>query len=396
MTEPDPAPEQFGDHYRMIYAFGAGGQAPTMPVAWAELAERAEAALEPTAAGYVFGSAGTEDTARENARAFGSWRIVPRMLRDISVRDLGTSLLGMRWPAPVALAPVGVQTIVHPDGELASARGSAAVGVPMTAGTVASHTMEAIAAELGDAPRMFQLYWPNDPELAESFLKRAEASGYGAIMVTVDNAFPGWKPRDLQNAYLPFIHGQGLANFFSDPVFRDSLEQSPEEDQGAAVGHFIGVFGNPGLTWEDLDRLRAMTSLPIVVKGILHPDDAREARERGAEGIVVSNHGGRQVDGAIASLDALPAIAGAVGDDLTVLLDSGIRSGADAVKALALGAGAVLVGRPYLWGMALEGAEGVEKVLRFLLAELDLTMALSGSTRPSQLEPGILVRRPAG
>ena len=396
MTEPDsaPPPEQFGDHYRMIYAFGAGGQTPTLPVAWDELAKQAEAALEPTAAGYVFGSAGTEDTARENARAFGSWRIVPRMLRDISIRDLRTALLGMDWPAPVALAPVGVQSIVHPDGELASARGSAAVGVPMTAGTVASHTMEAIAAELGDAPRMFQLYWPNDPELAKSFVERAETAGYGAIVVTVDNAFPGWKPRDLQNAYLPFIHGKGLANFFADPVFRDSLEQSPEDDQGAAVGHFIGVFGNPGLTWEDLDRLRAMTSLPIVVKGILHPDDALEARERGAEGIVVSNHGGRQVDGAIAALDALPGIAGAVGDDLTVLFDSGIRSGADAVKAIALGADAILVGRPYLWGMALEGADGVEKVLRFLLAELDLTMALSGSTKPSQLEPGVLVRRP--
>ena len=396
MTEQEQAlPEQFGDHYRTIYAFGAGGQAPTMPVAWDELARRAEESLEPMAAGYVFGSAGTEDTARENALAFASWRIVPRMLRDISVRDLSTSLLGMRWPAPLALAPVGVQTIVHPDGELAAARGSAAVGVPMTAGTVASHTMEAIASELGDAPRMFQLYWPNDPELAKSFVERAEASGYGSIMVTVDNAFPGWKPRDLQNAYLPFIHGQGLANFFSDPVFRGSLEQSPEDDQGAAIGHFIGVFGNPGLTWEDLDRLRGMTSLPIVVKGILHPDDAREARERGAEGIVVSNHGGRQVDGAIASLDALPAIADAVGDELTVLLDSGVRSGADAVKALALGADAILVGRPYLWGMALEGAEGVEKVLRFLLAELDLTMALSGSVRPAEIDPGLLVRRSA-
>jgi isopentenyl diphosphate isomerase/L-lactate dehydrogenase-like FMN-dependent dehydrogenase len=377
----------------MIYALGAGGQAPTIPVSWRELERRAEEGMDERAAGYVFGSAGTEDTTRENERAFSEWRIVPRMLRDISSRDLRTELLGLSWPAPVGLAPIGVQTIVHPGGELAAARGAAAVGVPMCAGTVAQHTLEAIAAELGDAPRAFQLYWPNDPELAQSFVSRAEEAGYGAIVVTVDNAFPGWKPRDLQNAYLPFIHGEGLANFFADPVFRDSLAAPPDEDQGAAVGRFIEVFGNPALSWDDLDTLRAETPLPVVLKGILHPDDAREARERGVDGVLVSNHGGRQVDGAIAALDALPAVADAVGDEMAVLLDSGVRSGADAVKALALGADAVLLGRPYLWGMALEGAEGVEKVLRHLLAELDLTMALSGCTAPDQLERATLVRR---
>ena len=380
----------------MIYALGAAGQVPSLPISWRELARRAEEQLDPRAAGYVFGSAGSEDTAAENERAFAAWRIVPRTLRDISRRELAVSLLGLDWPAPVALAPIGVQGIVHPDGELAAARGAAAVGLPMTAGTVAHHTMEAIAAELGDAPRMFQLYWPADHELAESLLRRAEAAGYGAVVVTVDNAFPGWKPRDLQNAYLPFIHGEGLANFFADPVFRASLDRPPEEDQGGAVGRFITVFGNPGLTWEDLGSLRSLTSLPIVIKGILHPDDAREAAERGVDGVVVSNHGGRQVDGAIASLDALPAIVEAVGDEVTVLLDSGIRSGADAVKALALGADGVLLGRPYLWGMALEGAAGVEAVLRNVLAELDLTMALSGYTKPEQLGPELLVRRRPG
>ena len=371
---------------------GAGGQRPSLPIAWDELARRAEAAIDERAAGYVFGSAGSEDTERENAAAFRRLRIVPRMLRDVSVRDLSTSLLGLELVAPVALAPIGVQTIVDPDGELAAARGAAAVGVPMCVGTVASHTLEDIAAELGATPRAFQLYWPSDRELAESFLQRAEAAGYGAIVLTVDNAFPGWKPRDLQNAYLPFLAGDGLANFFADPVFRAGLAAPPEENLGAAVGHFIGVFGNPALTWSDLDWLRAETSLPIVLKGILHPDDAREARERGVEGIAVSNHGGRQIDGAIAAIDALPAIADAVGGELAILLDSGIRSGADAVKALALGADAVLIGRPYLWGMALEGAEGVEKVIRHLLAELDLTMALAGCTNPAELEPGMLVR----
>ncbi len=314
------------------------------------------------------------------------------MLRDVAVRDLTTSPFGSEWPAPLALAPVGVQTIVHPDGELAAARAASRLGVPITAGTVASHTMEAIAEELGETPGMFQLYWPNDPELAESFVTRAEAAGYEALVVTVDNAFPGWKPRDLQNAYLPAIEGIGMANFFSDPVFRSKLDKPPEEDTGAAIGQFIGVFGNPSLTWSDLDWLRARTSLPILLKGVLHPDDAREARDRGVEGVVVSNHGGRQVDGAIPSLDALPAIADAVGEELKILLDSGIRSGADAFKALALGADAVLLGRPYLWGMALEGADGVEKVLNHVLAELDLTLGLSGFTSPDQLSPEVLDR----
>jgi len=314
------------------------------------------------------------------------------MLRDIAVRDLRVSPFGREWPAPLALAPVGAQMIVHSDGELASADGAGRVGVPVTVGTVSGHTIEAVAEQLGDSPRMFQLYWPNDPELCESLVSRAEAAGYEAIMVTVDNAFPGWKPRDLQNAYLPAIEGIGLANFFSDPVFREGLERPPEEDAGPAIGKFIGVFGNPSLTWDDLDWLRARTSMPILLKGILHPDDAREARERGVDGVVVSNHGGRQVDGAIASLDALPPVVAAVGDDLTVLFDSGIRSGADAFKALALGADAVLIGRPYLWGMALEGADGVEKILRWTLAELDLTVALSGFTTPDQLDPGVLQR----
>jgi isopentenyl diphosphate isomerase/L-lactate dehydrogenase-like FMN-dependent dehydrogenase len=384
--------EQFGDHYRSIYLAGAGGETPSIPVDWRQLERRAEEALDDRAGGYIFGSAGTGATDRANREALDSWRIVPRMLRDVALRDLTVAPFGTEWPAPLGLAPIGVQTIVHPDGDLAGARGAARVGVPYSAATVGDHTLEALAAELGDAPRLFQLYWPNDPELAESFVSRAEAAGYEAIVVTVDNAFPGWKPRDLQNAYLPAIAGAGLANFTADPVFRAGLERPPEEDPGPAIGKFIGVFGNPRLTWDDLDWLRARTSLPIVLKGILHPDDAREARERGADGIVVSNHGGRQIDGAVAAIDALPEIADAVGDDVVILFDSGIRSGADAFKALALGAAAVLVGRPYLWGMALEGADGVEKVLRWLLAELDLTIGLSGHTAPSELSAEVLLR----
>jgi isopentenyl diphosphate isomerase/L-lactate dehydrogenase-like FMN-dependent dehydrogenase len=256
--------------------------------------------------------------------------------------------------------------------------------------------MEEIAEANANSPRWYQLYWPNDDAVTASLVERAEQAGYGAIVVTVDNYVPGWKPRDLQQAYLPFLEGIGIAQYLSDPVFREALEKSPEDDIGAAVGHFLGVFSKPDLTWEALEWLQGQTSLPIVLKGILHPDDATEARERGVAGIVVSNHGGRQIDGAIASLEALPAIADAVGDDLAILLDSGIRSGADAFKALALGADAVLVGRPYLWGLALGGQDGVQTVLRGVLAELDLTMALSGLTKLEQLDAGALRRDRAG
>ena len=382
---------QFADHYREIYMLGLGGQTPVVPVSVAELEQTAIAAMEPKAANYVGAGAGSEDTIRANAAAFRRWRTVPRMLRDVAERDLSTTVLGTAMPAPLLLAPIGVQAILDPDGELATARAAAAVGVPMIASTNSHFTMEEIAAAGGpEAPRWFQLYWPNDRELAASFVGRAEAAGYGAIVLTVDTFIPGWKPRDLQQAWLPFLNGMGVANYFQDPVFRAALEQTPEEDQGAATGHFLGVQAHPSLSWDDLAWLREMTSLPIVIKVIQHPDDAREAVRRGVDGIVVSNHGGRQVDGAIASLDALPPIAEAVGDELAILFDSGVRGGTDVLKALALGADAVCLGRPYVWGLALGGQAGVEAVLKMVLGEFDLTMALCGYTRPDQLGPAAL------
>ena len=386
----------YGDHYRAIYLKGLAGEKPELPVAWADLEAAAETAMQDASADYVYATAGTGDTYRENRDAFERYRIVPRMLRDVAERDLSIELFGQKLPAPVALAPIGVQTAAHPDGERATARAAATLGLPMVISTASDTSMEDIAEAGGDGPRWFQLYWPSDEGVARSLVDRAEASGCGAIVVTADNYIPGWKPRDLQRAELPFIKGIGVAQFFSDPVFRAALEKTPEEDLGAAVGHYLGVFVNPSLSWDDLERLRSWTSLPILIKGILHPDDAAEARERGVDGIVVSNHGGRQVDGAIATIDALGPIADEVGSDLAILLDSGVRSGADAFRALALGADAVLLGRPWVWGLALAGEAGVEEVLRRFLAELDLTMALSGYTKPSQLGPEALHRPSLG
>jgi lactate 2-monooxygenase len=380
----------FADYYREIYARGLGGEMPAIPVAVEELERSAREAMDERAANYVFAGAGAEDTMHANRAAFERHRIVPRMLRDVAERDLATTVLGTPMPAPLMLAPIGVQRVLHEDGELATARAAAALGVPMIASTASHFTMEAIAEAGGAAPRWFQLYWPNDRGLAESFVKRAAAAGYEAIVLTVDTFVPGWKPRDLQQAWLPFLNGMGVANYFQDPVFRAALEKPPEEDQGAATGHFLGIQANPSLSWDDLEWLRELTPLPIVIKGIQHVDDAREAARRGVDGIVVSNHGGRQVDGAVASLDALGPIADAVGDELAILFDSGIRGGADAIKALALGAAAVCLGRPYVWGLALDGQTGVETVLKMVLAELDLTMALCGYTRPDQLNPDTL------
>ncbi len=387
MSDPAPA---FGDWQYGIYLRGmAMGEAPALPLAWDALERAAAECLDAAPRGYVWGGAGTGDTMRANLEALRAWRIVPRHLRPVEVRDLAVELLGSRLPAPIALAPIGVQTIVHREGELASARAAAALDIPYTASTAAAHPMEAVAAAGGT--RWYQLYWPKDDEICASLLARAEQAGYSAIIVTLDTFFLGWRPGDLSQGYLPFLRGEGTAQFMSDPVFRSQLAATPEDDLQAAVGHWVSMV-NKVVQWSDLAWLRAQTDLPILLKGVLHADDARRAREAGMDGVVVSNHGGRQVDGAIAAIDALPAIADEIGADMTVLFDSGIRCGADVVRALCLGADAVLLGRPFLWGLALAGAEGVEHVLRSLLAEIDLTMALSGAATVGDLGPELLSR----
>lgn len=383
------------DRQLAFFRAGAAGRTPDIPVRYAELERRAREALSRTAYDYVVGGAGGEDTVRENRDAFRAWRILPRMLRDVSVRDMTVELFGARLVAPLALAPLGVQGILHPDGELATARAAAALGVPLALSTVSSVPLEDVAAAMGETPHWFQLYWPSDPELAESLISRAEAAGFGALIITLDAPLLGWRPRDLDRGYLPFLHAEGLANYFTDPVFRSRCARPPEEDPAGAVLRMASVFANPALTWDDLSFARERTALPIVLKGILHADDAREALERGVDAVVVSNHGGRQVDGAIAALDALPEVVSAVDGRAAVLFDSGIRQGADVFRALALGAAACLVGRPFALGLGLGGEDGVRAVVHNLLAELDLTMALAGCATRSDIDRSCVRRIPA-
>ena len=384
----------FADHQNSIYLAGLSGRTPDFPIGWRELEQAGQAAMGAQALGYVAGGAGAEDTVRANREAFDGWRIVPRMLRGVPPRrDLSTTLLGTAMSAPVLLAPVGVLEIVHPEAELATARAAAATGLVMVVSTASSYAMEEVAKASGDGPRWFQLYWPKDRALAASLLRRAEAAGFTAVVVTLDTWQLGWRPRDLTTAYLPFLQSKGIANYLSDPVFRGALARTPEEDPTAAVHHWLGLFAEPELTWDDLAWLQAHTSLPVVLKGVQHPDDVRRAVDAGVQGIVCSNHGGRQVDGAVGSLDVLPALVDAA-DDLPVLFDSGVRTGADALKALALGASAVLLGRPWVYGLALGGEAGVSHVLATFLADLDLQLGLSGHRSAGELTTQSLMRRP--
>jgi isopentenyl diphosphate isomerase/L-lactate dehydrogenase-like FMN-dependent dehydrogenase len=361
-----------------IYQAGLLGRTPGQPVSVEELEDKARTALDRAAFDYLAGGAGAEETMRANREAFRRRRIVPRFLRDVSRRDLGVELLGRRLSVPVLVAPIGVLSILHKEAELAVARATAALGVPMILSTVSSTTMEQVAEAMGAAPRWFQLYWPRSDELTASLLGRAERAGFEALVVTLDTYLLSWRERDIQNAYLPFVRGQGLANYFSDPVFRAEVGVDPRVNPVPALEHFARVFSDPARTWDHLARLRQATRLPILVKGVLHPDDARKAHDHGAAGVIVSNHGGRQLDGAIAALDALAPIVDAVGERMTVLFDSGIRRGADVFKAMALGARSVLLGRPYAYGLAVGGEAGVREVLLNLIADIDLTLGLAG------------------
>jgi L-lactate dehydrogenase (cytochrome) len=411
-----------------VYRAGVYGHRPRVPVAARKLQARAKQVLNARAYSYVAGGAGDEQTQRANRAAFDRWAVIPRVLRDVSARDTSVELFGRRLPGPLLLGPVGALELVHRDADLAVAKAAAGLGVPMVFSNQASVSMETCAAAMGDAPRWFQLYWSTSDELVESLVGRAETAGCDALVVTLDTTMLGWRPRDRDLGHLPFALGKGIAQYTSDPVFRRlvgerAAEARPAEPQPrptpaavraligmtrawpgsfrdnlrsplprAAVETFLAIYSRPSITWTDLAWLRERTRLPILLKGVLHPDDARRALDEGVDGVVVSTHGGRQVDRSIAALDALPEVVGAVAGRAPVLLDSGVRSGADVYTAVALGATAVLLGRPYVWGLALAGEAGVAQVVADVLGEFDLTLGLTGHTAVDQLSPDVLRR----
>ncbi|MCK1798438.1 lactate 2-monooxygenase [Streptomyces sp. XM4193] len=394
VPEPAAVPEpavNYANFSNDIYLNGLlTEQTPALTTDLTALPDTARARMSPAAYGYVAGGAGSGRTMSANLESFERRRIVPRMLRDVGTRSLARTVLGTPMPAPVLLAPIGVQSIIHPQGELAVARAAAELGVPVVHSTASSYAMEEVAEAAGDGPRWYQLYWPKDDDVCVSLLERAARAGYTTLVVTLDTWLLGWRPTDLDRAYLPFLQRIGIANYLSDPAFRAGLAKPVEEAPLDAVVHWAGMFADPTKTWQRLSFLRDHWSGPIVLKGIQHPDDARRARDSGMDGVVVSNHGGRQLDGAIGSLEALAPVVEAVGDETSVLFDSGVRTGSDVLKALALGAEAVLLGRPYVYGLGAGGQAGVSHVLRCLLAELDLSLALSGHRDVSELAPELL------
>ncbi len=384
----------FGAYQNEIYLAGLSGRLPQFPMHFDELEMRAHAAMPASLVSYVAGGCGDERTQNANVAAFDGWGLPPRMFVGARQRDMSVELFGMKLPSPLFMSSIGVIGLCAQDGhgDLATARAAALTGVPMVASTLSVDPLETVAAEFKATPGFFQLYTPTDRELAASLVRRAEQAGFKAIVVTLDTWVTGWRPRDLATANFPQLRGHCLANYFSDPRFVQLLGKPPQQDLRAAVMQVLTIFGNP-LTWDDLPWLRSLTELPLIVKGVCHPDDARRAIDGGVDGVYCSNHGGRQANGGIPALDMLPAVVKAAGS-VPVLFDSGVRSGAHIIKALAMGATAVGVGAPYAYGLALGGTDGVVHVLRSLLAEADLHMAVDGYPTRAHLTPDALQRVP--
>lgn len=416
----DQSPFGAQNRQKQVYISGLSGTEPIVPFDYEKLKAAAKEKMTPEAFGYIVGGAGTDSTIQNNRTSFGKWRILPRMLRDVSQRDTSIELFGKKISSPFLTAPIGVLEMCHKEADLAVGRAAAAAGVPMIFSNQASLPMEEVAGAMGDSPRWFQLYWSKNNDLVASLVRRAEACGCSAIVITLDTTLLGWRIQDLDFSFLPFMHGKGIAQYVSDPVFQQMLDEP--EDLNApklqpkmnletianvmglmkkypdpffqnlsskrplkAVATFTSTYSRPSLTWKDLPFLRQHTKLPILLKGILHPDDAKKAVEEGIDGIIVSNHGGRQVDGSVSSIEQLPKIVDAVGGKIPVLMDSGIRGGADIFKALALGAKAVCLGRPYAFGLAVAGETGVLEVLKNTMADFELTMALAGCKSVSEI-----------
>ncbi|MEM1136800.1 MAG: lactate 2-monooxygenase [Bacteroidota bacterium] len=391
-----------------IYYKGALGGKPTIPFNDKKLEALAKEKMTAEARAYIVGGAGADDTIRENLDAFSKYRIIPRMLRDVSERDTSTQLFGQKIPSPILTCPIGVLEMVHKEADKAVGRATSKLGVPMIISNQASFSMEEVAADMGENPRWFQLYWSKSNELIKSLVQRAEKCGCSAIVVTLDTTLLGWRVQDLDLMHLPFMTGQGIAQYTSDPIFNDIVANSDlgnkdmqvppglkvDPETIKAVQTFTDIYSRPSITWEDLSFLRNVTDLPILLKGILHPEDGALAVQYGVDGIIVSNHGGRQVDGAIAAIDALPKVVKAVRENksgIPILMDSGIRTGVHIFKALALGAQAVCIGRPYAYGLALAGQKGVEEVLLNLMAEFEFTMALAGCKNLDEIGSSSLV-----
>jgi lactate 2-monooxygenase len=411
------------ERQKEIYLNGFAGTMPAVPIATCKLEEVARKNMSPHAYAYIAGGAGNESTLRGNRLAFEHYKIVPRMLRDVSARDIRVEIFGQKLSSPLLLCPIGVLEMVHPLADVAVGKAAASLGVPYIFSNQASRPMEEVAIAMGDSPRWFQLYWSKSNELVRSFVERAEKCDCSAIVVTLDTTVLGWRTRDLELAYLSFLDGKGIAQYTSDPVFQKLMDEpEPRTKQKAtvqsvcglidmvnnypgqsffsklksgrpvkAVQKFVSIYSNPALTWNDLKFLKEITNLPVLLKGILHPDDARRAIDHGMSGIIVSNHGGRQVDGSISTMEALPAITEAVQEKIPVLMDSGIRGGADVFKALALGAKAVCLGRPYVYGLTIAGEQGVKEVLQNTITDFELTMALAGCKSISEITRGTLM-----
>lgn len=413
----------FGGRARQksIYTNGVFGRKPVVPTDFSSLAEKAQKNMSPRAWAYIAGGAGQENTMTANREALNRWKIVPRVLNDVSQRSLETEVFGNAISAPIAFAPVGAGQLVRRDSDLFNARAAAKLGVPYIISNQGCSTMEEISAAMEEvspgAPRWFQLYWSTDDGLVDSLISRAEKCGAAALVVTLDTTLLGWRPMDLNIGSLPFSRAEGIAQYTSDPRFNEIVLERVrlQKDSGeraqtrvtlsalktlasmarevpggffknlakpttrAAVETFLEIYSRPSLTWENIAELRGKTRLPIVLKGINHPEDAQRAVELGVAGVYVSNHGGRQIDGGISSADALSEVAQAVGGQATVLVDSGFYSGADVFKGLALGADVVCIGRPMMYGLAIE-PNGAYEVAANIIAELDLTLALSGFT----------------
>lgn len=408
------------DRQKEIYIKGISGDKPKVPTEFRNLETKAETKMTPEAFAYIAGGAGLEDTMAENRRQFNQWRILPKMLKDVSERDTSIELFSKKLPTPLLTCPIGVLEMAHKDADLAVAKATSSLNIPMIFSNQASTPMEECAAVMGDSPRWFQLYWSKNNDLVASLVERAEKCGCDAIAITLDTTILGWRPRDLNLGYLPFLKAKGIAQYTSDPVFQEMIK-NPEDAPAikpritwdtidhmlqvrskklgampnalTAIRTFTGTYSRPSLTWEDIPFIREHTKLPIVLKGIMRADDAKKAVDEGIDGIIVSNHGGRQVDGSISSIEALPSVVDAVNDQIPVLMDSGIRSGADVFKALALGARATCIGRPYVYGLAIDGEAGVREVLQNFISEFELTMGLSGCKDISEIDRGMLLAR---